>query len=83
MSLEGWRDLGAEGVLNIGGGDKLGGSPGMGGGWKQQFRWDFSTHLSCTLTILKGIRVPQNSHWHGRVCPAILQHKEETACCLA
>lgn len=32
---------------------------------------------------LKGIKVPQNHHWHGRVCLGILQDKEETACCLA
>lgn len=32
---------------------------------------------------LKGIKVPQNHHWHGRVCLDILQDKEETACCLA
>ena len=83
MSLEGCRDLRGEGVLNVGGGDKLGDSPGTGGGWKQQFRWDFSMHPSRTLTALKGISVPQNHRWRGRVYPGILQHKEETACCLA
>lgn len=31
MSLEGYRELGEEGVLNIGGGDKLGDIPGRGG----------------------------------------------------
>lgn len=38
--------------------------------------------LSCTLSTLKGIRVPQNYCWHGRVCPGILQH-EDSACHLA
>lgn len=51
MSLEGCRDLGGGGVLNVGGGDKLGDSPGTGGGWKQQFRWDSSMPLSCTLAV--------------------------------
>lgn len=39
--------------------------------------------LSCPLSTLKGIKVPQNHHWHSRVCLGILQDREETACCLA
>lgn len=45
------------------------------------FGRNFSMYLLCTLSALKGIRVPQNHRWHGRLCPGILQH-EETAVCL-
>lgn len=56
-----------EGVLSVGGEEDLGDNPGVGGGWKQEIRWDFSMNLSCTLSTRKVVRIPRSHEWHGRV----------------
>lgn len=56
-----------EAVLIGVGGEELGHSPGEGGGWKWEIRWDSSMSLSCTLSALELVRVPQNHEWRGRV----------------
>lgn len=61
MSDEPGRMQGPQGeaVLNGGGGEEL----GAGGGWKWEIRWDSSMSLSCTLSALKVVRIPQNHEW--------------------